>query len=171
MADALVKLLNSYGYQPVFLPRTGIRPPELYNFANHRLIRRGPLKNYIVEVARLQLTTGAMASIEGKRTTGKHFKAAIDFLRSALAALGISSVPKLDLSFAGSSELAFSFANVTYESLEPAVLDGVLQELKIPPAIPDSYVQEGALHIAYEYIYSTTLRMSRADGSSFSTDI
>ena len=43
MADQLVKLLNQYRYQPVFLPRTGLLPPELYNFVKPSLKRRGPL--------------------------------------------------------------------------------------------------------------------------------
>ena len=79
--DKLVKLLNEYGYQPVFLPVTGLEPPELYNYASHpsRLVRRGPLTTYLTG-ATFQASDGNVAAIEGKQTTGKHMSAAVDFL-------------------------------------------------------------------------------------------
>ena len=55
--------------------------------------------------------------------------------------------------------------------MDPVVIDGVLQNLSIPLAIPDSYVQLGGLHVAYEYAYSSSLTMSRSDGKQFDTDI
>jgi hypothetical protein len=171
MADTLVKLLNANGYQPIFLPRSGMVPPDLYNFADHKLIRRGPLVNYIREIASIPLSTGTTADIEGKQTSGKNFGAALDFLSSALSVIGISSVPKLDLSFTGARQLTFAFTNITFKALDPAVIDGILQKLKTPAAIPEAYITEGALHIAYEYLYSKTLLMSRSDGQSFSADV
>ena len=101
----------------------------------------------------------------------QEFQAAADFLKSALAVLGISSVPKLDLSLAGGNELTFAFSNVTYHAVDPSQLDGVLQKLAVPASIPDKYVTEGDLHIVYEYAYSTAVRMSRADQKSFSVDV
>ena len=49
MADELVRALNKLGYLPVFLPRTKVEPPELYNYArtNQRLIRRGALSAHV----------------------------------------------------------------------------------------------------------------------------
>jgi hypothetical protein len=171
MADALVQMLNSYGYQPVFLPRTGMVPPDLYNFANHRLVRRGPLTGYFQKPVTFKPTSGKMADLEGKVTSGKHFEAAIGFLQNALAALGISGLPKLDLSFTGSKEFAFSFADVTYQTIDPSMIDPILQDLNTPLAIPDAYVEMGGLHIAYEYVYSNKLTMSRSDGQQFQSDI
>jgi hypothetical protein len=171
MSDALVKLLNSYGYQPVFLPRTGVAPPELYNFADHKLIRRGALATYIKGSVVFQPTTGRLSSIEGRITSGKKVGAAVGFLKNALAVLGLGSLPKIDLSFAGSHDFVFSFVNVTYQSIEPAVLDPIIQGLTMPLAIPDEYVSAGAMHIAYEYVYASTLTMSRLDGKTFSGDV
>jgi len=171
MSDSLVKLLNKSGYQPVFLPQSGILPPDLYNFANHRLIRRGALVNYIPEIASLPLSKRSMADIEGKQTSAKNFNAAVDFLSSALSVLGISSIPKIDLSFTGARQLSFAFTDIRVQAFDPAAIDPLLQKLKTPPAIPEAYVTEGALHIAYEYLYSSKLLMSRSDGGSFAVDV
>lgn len=104
-------------------------------------------------------------------SSNKHFDAALGFLQKALQALGVSGVPKIDLSFTGAKEFTFAFSNVTYQSVDPAVLDGILQDLDIPLAIPDDYVQMGKLHVAYEYAYANTLIMSRSDGKKFDADV
>lgn len=171
MPDALVTMLNSYGYQPVFLPRTGVVPPELYNFARKRLVRQGELTRFFQKSVTFTPTKGKLGDLQGKVTSNKSFSAAIGFLQKALQALGISSIPKMDLSFTGSKEFVFAFSDVTYQSVDPAVLDGVLQDLRIPLAIPDSYVDMGGLHVAYEYAYANTLNMSRSDGKKFDADI
>jgi hypothetical protein len=155
----------------VFLPRTGIVPPELYDFADHKLIRRGSLSAYIKDSVTFQPTSGKLGAIEGKISSGKNLSAAIGFLKNALSALGLSSLPKIDLSFTGSKELVFAFTDVTYQSVDPAVLDGVLQGLKMPLAIPDKYVASGKLHIAYEYAYASKVTLSRSDGQNFSGNV
>jgi hypothetical protein len=171
MGDAFVRLLNGYGYQPVFLPRTGLVPPELYDFVRPRLVRRGPLSDYIKEVAGFPVSSGELGNLDGKLTSGKNFGAAVDFLKQALAMLGIDAIPKVDLSFTGAKEFVFSFSDVKFQEVNPSKLDQVLQSLKTPPAIPDEYVDKGGLHIIYQYAYASTLRMSRADGRKFDTDI
>jgi hypothetical protein len=171
MADALVTMLNSYGYQPVFLPRTGVTPPELYNFANKRLVRQGELAKFFEKPVTFTPTKGRLGDLQGELKSNKHFNAAVGFLQRALQALGISGMPKIDLSFTGSKEFVFAFSNVTYQSVDPAVLNGRLQDLSIPLAIPDAYVQMGGLHIAYEYAYANTLTMARSDGKKFDADI
>ena len=169
MADALVELLNSLGYQPVFLPRTGVVPPELYNVANGRLVRRGPLKDYLPAAGDLVPTEGALADIAHRQTTKKQLKGAASFLERALKCIGIASAPKLDLSFTRSTELVFAFADVTYKSVDPSRLDLMLKDIATG-AIPAAYVEDG-LHLAYEYIYARRLLLSRADGAGFDDDI
>src|SRR5664279_5067634 len=149
-SDALVKLLNRYGYQAVFLPRTGLLPPEIYTYVKPSLKRRGPLSDYM-DTSQLTVNQGRLSNLEGQQTGGKRLQAAVDFLRSALQLLGISSIPKVDLKFTGASEFVFSFANVTYLSVDPTKIDRLLQQLTVPLAIPDDRVESGALHIAYEY--------------------
>lgn len=134
MADALVKLLNSLGYMPVFLPRTGLVPPELYNLVDGRLVRRGPLVKYLGSMHLRPNTPGKMTDIEHKETSGKNIKAAVSFLEGALRCIGITSAPKLDLSFAGGTAFIFSFSGVTYEATNPSDLDFVLKKLVLVPS-------------------------------------
>jgi len=171
MADELVKLLNSIGYQPVFLQKTGVKPPDLYQFVDKRLIRRGPLQDYNQEFGKLEKSRGTLPNIQHRESSKKNLDAAVDFLHNALAALGITAIPKLSLSFVGDAELVFTFSEVSYVAVDPTKIDTILQELQVPLAIPDNYVSEGLLHIAYEYAYARRLLMSRADGREFKTDV
>ncbi|CAN5540643.1 hypothetical protein BH24GEM3_BH24GEM3_24500 [soil metagenome] len=168
MSDALVQLLNSKGYQPVFLPRTAVEPPELYNFANRRLVRRGPLAHYLPAdtAAQLKLTPGELPDIEHRETSGKRGNAAASFLENALKSIGISSIPKLNLTFTRGRELVFAFSEVSYKSIDPSVIDHIVQQIEIG-AIPQSVINAGMLHIVYEYAYARKLLMSRADHQAF----
>ncbi len=171
MADQFVETLNDYGYQPVFLPHTGYTPPDLYTFAEHNLVRHGSLKAYLSGATSLPTQKGDLANIEGKVTSKKEFGAALGFLTKALSVLGIGSLPKLDLKFAGTNEFAFALTGLSYVAVDPTDIESIMQNLKIPAAIPDNYIPDGLVHIAYEYAYATAIRMSRADGKKFTTDI
>ena len=172
MADALVRELNRLGYQPVFLPRTGVTPPELFNYVRRqrRLVRRGALKEYLPAAADLATTSGQLADIEYRYTSEKGLDASVGFLANALKCIGIDAVPKIDLGFSGTKDFSFAFTGVTYQSVDPAVLDPVLRGMTTT-GIPQEYVQTGQLHIAYEYAYAQELLMSRADRKSFREDI
>lgn len=171
MSDRLVKLLNTYGYQPVFLPHTGLVPPELYNFADHRLIRLGALSKVIKgQPPKFDPTHGDLPDIQGEITSNKNTDTAVGFLTQALGVLGISA-PKISLKFTGSNDFVFAFTKVTYQSVDPLIIDGILQNLKLPLAIPAEYISSGAMHIAYEYAYAGAVTMRRKDGESFETDV
>jgi hypothetical protein len=172
MADELVRKLNRLGYQPVFLPRTGVTPPELYNYVREqeRLVRRGALSEYLPAVAALEPSKGQLGDISYKYTSEKKLDAAISFLESALKCIGIDAVPKLDLGFAGSKNFAFAFTDVTYLSVDPSRLDQVIRSMTTS-GIPQVYIDAGQLHLAYEYAYAQELVMSRGDKKSFSHDI
>jgi hypothetical protein len=172
MSDALVRELNRRGYQPVFLPRTGVSPPELYNYSreNQRLVRRGELANYLPAVKKLVPTKGQLGDIAYKYTSEKKTDAAVSFLENALRCIGIDAVPKIDLGFAGSKDFSFAFTDVTYQSVDPAVLDPILRGMSTG-GIPKEYVEAGRLHIAYEYAYARELVMNRGDKKSFAADI
>jgi hypothetical protein len=172
MADALVRELNRLGYQPVFLPQTGVEPPELYNYSrqNQRLVRRGPLGEYLPRAGALPTTEGDLADITYKYTSEKKLDAAVSFLESALRCIGIDAVPKIDLGFAGSKDFSFAFTGVTYRRLDPAKLDQVIRDMGTA-GIPQSIVDAGLLHVAYEYAYARELLMSRGDRKAFSHDI
>ena len=85
--------------------------------------------------------------------------------------MGLGGIPKIDLSFTGAKEFVFAFTDVIFQAVDPAVLDGTLQNLSIPLAIPDSYIEFGGLHIAYEYAYANALTMTRSDGEKFDAGV
>ena len=171
MADALVKLLNKAGYLPVFLPRTGMDPPEMYTMTeDHRLVRRGALEPFLPAVKDLVRKSGAVAQLEYEQTSSKEQKAALSFLQNALKCIGITGAPKLDVSFAGKTSLSFSFTGVTFRAVDPSQLDGLIKDLKTD-GLPPEYVDDGHLHIAYEYLYAKKLMMSRTDQKEFEHDI
>lgn len=171
MADALVKLLNKAGYLPVFLPRTGLEPPELYTMTDdHRLVRHGALVHFLPAARDLAPTEGSVAQLEAEQTSSKRQHAALSFLHNALKCIGITGAPKLDVSFTGKTSLVFAFTGVTYRAVDPARLTGLIQDLHTD-GLPREYVDNGHLHIAYEYLYARKLLMSRTDQKAFDHDI
>jgi hypothetical protein len=168
MRDRLVALLNDLGFQPVFLPTTGLEPPELYNQDRGRLIRRGPLRRYLK--ARIPPPyTAALPDIEHQHTSRKRLSDATSFLHNALRCIGVGPA-KLSLSFVGSDDLVLAFSEVTTARIDPSDLDPLLQQLEVH-AIPDEYVTTGALHIAYEYVYARRVLLRRVDGKGFSAEV
>lgn len=173
MIDALVAELNKLGYQPAWLPQTGLVPPDVYELVRGgtaRLVRRGPLHLFLPAVGGLATTRGRSADIEHRHSTKKKLAAAAAFLQRALGYLGVASIPKLDLAFAGGEELTVAFADVTYRRVELAAIDTVLPQIQLH-AIPEEQVRRGRVHIAYEYLYAATIRVQRADHRSFDTKV
>lgn len=172
MADALVRLLNQRGYLPIFLPRTGLEPPELYSFARQKneLVRWGELRRFLPKGTSFRPKSSQVSDIEHLQTSGKKQALALDFLSRALKCVGIESAPKLDLSFSGAEEYRFSFSGLTARTVDPAELRTVIQGLQLT-GIPQASLDVGGLHIAYEYLYAQKLLMSRSDQRGFRHDI
>lgn len=168
MRDRLVALLNDLGFQPVFLPTTGLEPPELYNHDRGRLIRRGPLRRYLqAPIPRPHV--GVLPDIEHHHTSRKRVAEAANFLHNALRCIGVAPA-KLSLAFAGGGDLVFAFSEVTTARIDPSDLDPLLQRLEVH-AIPDEYVTGGALHVAYEYVYARRVSLRREDGKGFGAEL
>lgn len=174
MADALVTALNRAGFQPVFMPYTNILPPELYNFARRpigpRLVRRGPLNSYLAQEVPFTLTRSELPDITHVSTTRKDLNGSVDFLRQCLLCLGITAIPRVDLSFAGTESLIFRLKDVHSMRVDPADIDHAITGLDTD-AIPQDYVDQGFLHIAYEYAFARSITMHRADGREFTADV
>ncbi|MEJ8811904.1 hypothetical protein WKW77_12565 [Variovorax ureilyticus] len=172
MADALVKALNRLGYQPVFLPRSGVKPPEVYHYLRDdaRLVRIGELVNFLPAAAGLAPTEGKLGDINYSYTSGKKVDAAVSFLEQALKCIGIDAVPKIDLGFTGAKEFSFAFTDVHYLSVDPARLLSLIKDFSTD-GIPHEYVEDGRLHLAYEYAYARELVMARGDRQAFDHDI
>ena len=166
--DGLVKLLNGMGLQPLVLPRTGLTPPEVYMYSDTTLTRRGPLSDYVVDGTVIPKPEQAkLPSIERHETDKKSGSAIGSFLGDALKCIGITSAPKLDLSFTNGYDITFSFDDVTSESVDSSKIDKLRSSLDMS-AIPKEQIQAGYLHIAYEYVYAGQLSMRAVSGGSSS---
>lgn len=174
MTDALVAALNRAGFQPIFMPYTGVRPPELYNFTKRatgaKLVRRGPLADYFPAPPAFEPVRSELPDITHVRTTGKNLGASADFLARCLACLGISNLPAIDLGFVGSSKLVFTLQGVHTLRVDPSVIDRAIEGLE-PKAVPPEYVDQGFLHIAYEYAFARSITMRREDRRAFTSDV
>ena len=170
--DSLVKKLNELGYQPVFLPRTNVNPPELHSYSTDlgRLVRHGPLLDYLQTSADIRVDDGALANIEYQYTSSKKVEAAAKFLEASLKCIGITSIPKISLGFAGAQDFSFAFKNVTYRKVDPSKIGQLVQSIATD-GIPQKIIESGRLHVVYEYIYANELIMSRGDKKEFSEDI
>ena len=176
MADKLVRKLNELGYQPVFLPRSGVLPAELWYYkrggdgSDSKLVRLGPLARMCPAAATLEVKEGQLGDIEAQYTSEKKLGAAVSFLKDALKCIGISDAPKIDLGFTGATDFSFSFTGVRYRAVEPVDLFPIVHGLQTD-GFPREYVEDGLLHIVYEYAYASELVLSRGDRQSFKADI
>lgn len=173
MADAFVKQLNQWGYLPVFLPQTNLVPPDLYNFkdSDHKLVRRGPLQDYLPGGTSLPEEVGDLPDqLKHTETSSKSLSGAISFLQNGLACLGVTGIPRIDLSFTKSRTFEFLLGGLTYRRVPASKLDLVIRGLRTD-AIPAAYVSGGHLHVAYEYAYARTLTLRWTTGGGTSGDI
>lgn len=177
MIDALVKVLNKHGYMPVMLPKTGIDPPQVYTVDRRRRSIRpwGLLENFVKGKAKkrlreLKIRKARIPNIEHKHTSRKELDLATLFLKDALACIGVTSVPHVDLSFCGQVQIIFAFTGVSSRRIDVGELLPVFEEFTVDH-IPDKYVFGGGVHVAYEYLYAKQLLMRRADGREFATKV
>lgn len=172
MADALVRELNGKGFLPVFLPRSGVVPPELYSWSRQRkrLVRLGPLAAVLPATAGIAPTSGRLADFDFRYTSSKKLEAAVSFLENALKCIGIDSAPKVKLDFTRSQDFSFAFTGVTVQSVDLVHLYPVIDQLSTA-GLPQEDLDGGLLHIAYEYAYARELHMSRGDKTSFSAEV
>lgn len=172
MADALVSVLNRDGYQPIFLPRTGLVPPDvmLYFPEDRRIVRYGALASLVPAVGKLKLHPSNVAPFEGRNTSGKNAAASLGFLGRALQAIGLGAAPKVDIGFAGNQELVFAFRGVRSRGITLLELRDILKSVELD-GLPADRVDAGNAHIAYDYMYAKQLEIRRADGREFDWDV
>ena len=170
--DALVNILNQSGYVPVFLPRAGMSPPDVYTVTDGgRLEPHGPLNRYLTDKSvTFAVKSNPSSSIQLTHTSDKSLQGAASFLSGALKCIGIGSAPKLDLGFTGSNAFVFSFEDVSVESVDAVDIEQSLGSLDLS-VIPSRDTGKGRLHLAYEYLCAKTLLMYRSDKQKFKTSI
>jgi len=170
--DALVKVLNGYGYNPIHLPRSGFEPPEIYTYDTEKLRRWGRLATAVPAGALPDtLHENEAADIAHKQTNRMGAKAAVSFLEEALKLLGVGGAPKLDLSFTRGSDVTFSFTGVSYKGLDPADIGAALRKGFDPAGLNPKYIDNELVYIAYEYLYADSVDMTMVDGINAGVDL
>ena len=182
MTDALVATLANQGYQSVFLPQTGVTPPDVYTYQagsalalkpRARLIRHGSLSDYIREGSgSLTFVVQSLksASIQGTHTSTKTGSGSVDFLSRALGCLGVPALPKIAGNLELGNALMFSFDDVTALRVDPSRIEQILDRIKLK-GIPRTQIDRGEVHIVYEYLRARVLKMKRSDEGKFGTEL
>lgn len=168
--DRLVRLLNSFGYQPIFA-RDGLVPPSLFTFERstkgYALRLRGDLRKYCPNSAHFYARPSKLSTeLSGCTTSSKDLRASVKFLERLLACIGITTVPKLNLGFAKSSKLSFSLSGLTTKGVQPADIEPHLDEIMFDRLPPD-LLQDGKVWVAYEYLYVSRVVIGREDRRAF----
>ena len=174
MADALVDWLNDHGYQPFAMSRTNVDPPDVLTVVGRDMEFWGRLHKFYMkeegkQIPKFNSSSGRSDDIEYEHTSRKNIRLAVSCLESMLKCIGLTAVPKIDLSFCGESRLTFSVSGVTYRRVDPVDLDQFFQRFS-QRNIPDAYVTQGALHVTYEYLYAERLLMQMESGKQFKAD-
>jgi hypothetical protein len=171
LTDNLLTWLNKRGYQPVFVPGTGVSPPELYLGDEGRLTRFGPVADLLPHGVQLPAPArGKLPDIHLQRTSRKVVKGAARFLANALRGLGVQGAPSFRSAFQDTGDFVFSLSGVTFVEVGLTALLKVVPEMNaslIPPSL-----REGTdFHIAYHYAYAGALEMRRANGAKFEAGV
>jgi hypothetical protein len=87
-----------------------------------------------------------------------------------LRCIGVTSAPRLDLSFAKGCNIVFRFGGITTRGLAPASLAQALSNFT-PGIIPSQQVAAGMVQIAYAYAYAESLDMRIVTSESASLDL
>ena len=165
--DALVTLLNAEGYQPLILPRSGLVAPWVYTYKQRKLVPQGPLSDFLpAGTPGPPRNSGKLDDIEHHETDNKNTSAAGSFLGDTLKCIGITSAPKLDLSFAEGHDIAFSFEEVTYDGLD---VSKVKQLMALVDFSTYAKEEQAYLYIAYEFAFAGKLMMRSS--SSFISSV
>jgi hypothetical protein len=169
--DTLTRILNARRFEPLLMPRTNLTAPDIWVYDNNSLVWWGSLADFVPPgLLPTVLDSGEMPDLNHVETSRKGASAAGSFLRQALACIGVSSAPKLDLSFGRGRDIAFSFADITTRGVAPASLGRALAQFA-PGIIPHAQVAAGMVHVAYEYAYAETLNMRFAADASASLNL
>lgn len=169
--DSLTRILNARRFEPLLMPRTNLQAPDVWVYDNDSLVWWGPLDDFVPPgLLPGEPDCGALPDLNHVETSRKGASAAGGFLRQALACIGVSSAPKLDLSFGRGRDIAFSFTDITTRGIAPGRLGRALAQFA-PGIIPRQQVAAGMVHIAYEYAYAQTLNMRFADSASAALDL
>lgn len=138
--DAAIGMLKSIGYVTVRVPRANLRPLQVFEKTDNRLVYRGELTSLFRNdtSALPQISADEpMANVNGKRSSEQKIGVGISILGNIIGALGGSKLG-LEVGFKNASSGIFEFQNVFGNSIEPFGLEEYLSTADINPSLPAS---------------------------------
>lgn len=138
--DAAIGILKGIGYVTVRVPRANLRPLQVFEKTDKRLVYRGELTSLFTSntSALPQISADEpMTSVNGKRSSEQKIGVGISILGNIIGALGGSKLG-LDAGFKNASSGVFEFQNVFSNSVEPFQLEEYLVGADINPSLPAS---------------------------------
>lgn len=168
--DPFVKYLNERGYQPILVAVGGLLPPMvcILDPKQKRFEFRYELKDVLLPGAKApEAKEVAAIDMQKEKVTEANGKLSIGFM-GKVAAFFCMEGPKVDLAADMDKGATFNFSNVTCKAvllgLCTDALNESLNEAKIPN---DDDMKAGLVHIAYDFLYSSSLTREYNDNKGF----
>jgi hypothetical protein len=173
MSDSVIAALSAQGYQPIFLPETGLSPPDIYVFDKNqkKLVRYGPLSGYAREARRIVPKPHKTPSFGNVTTRALETTTTMSLMRRLMRLIGLGGA-KVEASFhfAGDSRFRYEFREITVKAVDRHEVQPIVRELKFHNIL-DSLVTDGSVHLVLEYLYAKRIVMRLADGSDFDAHV
>ncbi len=160
-SDPFLTYLKSFGYSVVRLPRTDIRPLQLFIRENSRLSRLGDVETILRPGAAVPLPrvkeNAAAANVSGERTRDLSLGVGLTILGSVIGAMGGSRLG-LDVGYRSAKTIAFEFTDVLEDRVDLADVDQYLTDADIAPFSSHAaeLLEADSIHVTTSTIKSRT---------------
>jgi len=134
--DPLYSLLRSFGYNVVRLPRSTIKPLQLFTKKNNQLYPLGQMSGVFVSRGDVSLPNilenQPVADLSGKKSGDLSLGLGLSILGGILSSFG-GSAAGLDAKYGQAKSVSFQYEEVLEDSVEMTQLDRFLDDADIDP--------------------------------------
>jgi hypothetical protein len=168
-SERLLEFFTEKGYQPILLPRSDLLPPEVYFLEERRYERHGSLRNFLIATDIIPQPTIANAvDLEKIYTNGRQAHLSFSFFKQLLDLLGLAG----SLTASGKNNLAensvLRFRDVKISSVPRLAVEQALSIGFHADQIGYDKIQQGIVHIAFEYMYAGRVEIAFGDQDALS---
>lgn len=176
--DPVLSALKEIGYNVVRLPRTNIRPLQLFERQDNDLVFLGDMRKLFLEGKKAPLPEISpdepAGFINGQRSRDLKLNVGLSLLGGIIGALGGATLG-LDVAYKRASTLAFEFNNVMRNHVDRLDLSRFLTAARVDEAVgpPAKLVEADKIYVITSTIKSNkfTTEAKKSDGTSVSVDV
>ena len=161
--EALLKYFNDRGYQPIRLPYGGAVPPDIYFLDGMDYYRFCDLEDTLTKRAAFDTELQVVAGFGDQQVSEKRAKVGFAFLRGVAERWGIGGAPALHANAQRGEDILLQFDNVQNLRAEPGKIEQALNSGVKADLIGRDRIEKGIVHIAYEYIYASNVKVSTGE--------